>query len=307
MSSVKPIVSQVAIIGFGLMGAQIAQVFAQNGFQVNAYDVSEPQLRGGMDLVKNGKYGLSSSVTKGRMTQEQANEAFAKITLCTSMKQALAEADLVLEAAIEDLAIKHGIFKSAVDYGKPSAILASNTSTLSIARISEKLNSARNRVIGMHFFNPPQVMKLVEVVRTKATTEKIVRDVISVATSLGKIPISVLDSPGFVANRIGLSVFADASFLLEKGVASVRDIDLAMRLGYGYPMGPFELGDLVGLDARLRNMESMYEETKDERFKPPEILRKLVAEGFVGDTKTKKGSKGGYYEYFGLKKPSEEL
>ena len=122
---------------------------------------------------------------------------------------------------------------------------------------------------------------------------------------LGKIPIIVLDYPGFVANRIGISVFSEASALLEKGIANVRDIDLSMRLGYGYPFGPFELGDLVGLDARLQNMIALYRETGDEKFRPPKILRRLVAEGYLGDPKLKPESRGGYYEYFGLKRPSE--
>ncbi len=124
--------------------------------------------------------------------------------------------------------------------------------------------------------------------------------------ALGKTPVIVQDYPGFVTSRIGLSVFAEASDLLARGIANIRDIDLSMRLGYGYPMGPFELGDLVGLDARLRNMKTLYAQTKDKRFRPPKILRRLVSEGYLGDPKTKPGSRGGYYEYFGLKRPSEE-
>ncbi len=131
-------------------------------------------------------------------------------------------------------------------------------------------------------------------------------DRVAISKTLGKSPVVVYDIPGFIANRIGISVFSEASNLLERRVASVRDIDLAMRLGYGYPMGPFELGDLVGLDSRLRNMEALYGETHDERFKPPSILKKLVADGYLGDPKVKKGSKGGYYEFFGLSRPTEE-
>jgi 3-hydroxybutyryl-CoA dehydrogenase len=158
----------------------------------------------------------------------------------------------------------------------------------------------------MHFFNPPQVMKLVEVVRTTETHPGVLDRVESLAKNLGKVPVSVLDYPGFIANRIGISVFAEASALLSRGIANVRDIDISMRLGYGYPMGPFELGDLVGLDSRLRNMEALFSETKDERFKPPELLRNLVAKGYLGDPKVRPGSLGGYYEYFHLESLSSK-
>jgi 3-hydroxybutyryl-CoA dehydrogenase len=289
------------------MGAQIAQVFAQSGFSVNAYDVSSEQLKAGLDLIKGGRYGLSASVAKGRLNDQQVSDILSRISLFSDLGEALGDADLVLEAAIENIGIKHKIFESAEKNAKPSSILATNASTLSISSISQPLSeSARKRTLGMHFFNPPQVMKLVEIIRTRETLSEVVSEVSEIVKKIGKVPILVLDSPGFVANRIGISVFAEASSLLEKGIASVRDIDLAMRLGYGYPMGPFELGDLVGLDARLRNMESLYLETREERFKPPEILKKLVSEGYLGDPKTKKGSKGGYYEYFGLKKPSDD-
>src|SRR5208283_306888 len=213
----------------------------------------------------------------------------------------------VLEVAVEDLKTKREIAKIASEQASSDAIIATNTSTLSISKIASELPlNARKRVIGMHFFNPPAVMKLVEVVVLRETDPTISSRVKNITLELGKVPITVMDYPGFVANRIGISVFAEASDLLVKGVASVRDIDLAMRLGYGFPMGPFELGDLVGLDSRLRNMEALYGETGDQKFRPPEMLRKLVSAGYLGDPKTKIGSKGGYYEYFGLKRPSEE-
>jgi 3-hydroxybutyryl-CoA dehydrogenase len=209
--------------------------------------------------------------------------------------------------AVEDLKVKQKIFQKAAALAEANAVLATNTSTLSIAKIGKDLSPrVKKRLAGMHFFNPPQVMKLVEVVKTKETSEETLGKIQEIVRALGKVPILVQDNPSFVANRIGISVFAEASQLLEHKIASVRDIDLSMRLGYGYPLGPFELGDLVGLDARLRNMKTLYAQTKDPRFRPPRILRKLVIEGYLGDPKTKPGSKGGYYEYFGLKRPSEE-
>ena len=297
----------MSILGFGLMGAQIAQVFAQAGYSVTAYDVSDGQLESGLELIRKGKYGLENSVLKGRITQAEANAATSRITTVTSLEEACKGSELVLEAAFEKLDAKKEIFRLASAVANEDAILASNTSTLSISKISEPFSpKTRARIIGMHFFNPPQVMKLVEIVRIKETRDDVISKVQTISSSLGKTAVLVFDTPGFVANRIGISVFAEASSLLEKGIASVRDIDLAMRLGYGYPMGPFELGDLVGLDSRLRNMESMYLETNDAHFKPPKILEKLVKEGYIGDPKTKKGSKGGYYEYYRLKRPNED-
>ena len=295
---------QITIIGFGLMGSQIAQLFAQNGFSVTAYDVDNSKLKEGLDLIKNGRYGLDSSVEKGRLDPSQARSALDNIKTTTSMDDALTGASLVLEAVVEDLEVKQEVMRKASNLSAADAILATNTSTISISKISSGLPpEVRKRVVGMHFFNPPQVMKLVEVVKTVETSEEIVSRVSKIADSLGKTPIAVFDSPGFVANRIGISVFVEASYLLENGIANVRDIDLAMRLGYGYPIGPFELADIVGLDARLRNLQALWKDTGIERFKPPETLKTLVANGYLGDPKLKKGSKGGYYEYYRLKRP----
>ncbi len=289
------------------MGAQIAQLFAQSGYAVSAFDVDNERLESGLSLIRKGKYGLENSIAKGRMDSQTAKRILGNIETSTSIEYTVAGADFVLEAAIEDLKTKREIAKIASEQASSDAVIATNTSTLSISKIAAELPpDARKRVIGMHFFNPPAIMKLVEVVISKETDPTISSRVKKMALELDKVPITVMDYPGFVANRIGISVFAEASDLLAKGVASVRDIDVAMRLGYGYPIGPFELGDLVGLDARLRNMEALYEETGDKKFRPPEMLRKLVSEGYLGDPKTKIGSKGGYYEYFGLKKPSEE-
>ncbi len=297
---------RISVIGFGLMGAQISQVLSFSGFKVTAYDVSENLLSKGIDLIKGGRYGLEVSASKSRISPEEAVSVLSRISTTTSMENALDHAQFVLEATVEDLKVKQKIFREASARANPDAVLATNTSTLSISRIGEGLKpKVRSRLAGMHFFNPPQVMKLVEIVKTKKTSNETVSRIRAVASELGKTSVLVLDYPGFVANRIGISVFAEASDLLERGIANIRDIDLGMRLGYGYPLGPFELGDLVGLDARLRNMKALYAQTKEERFRPPKILRRLVSQGYLGDPKTKPGSKGGYYDYFGLKRPSE--
>lgn len=295
--------SKIAIVGFGLMGAQIAQVFALSGFTVSCYDLDSEQVRRGLDLILNGRYGLKNSKERGKL-EEEPSIVLSRITPKNSIEEACSGAFMVLEAAIEDLKVKSNIFQKASSV--TNGILASNTSTLSISSIGNSLEpSLKSRVAGMHFFNPPQVMKLVEIVRTRETSESTLNQIVDIARRIGKTSVLVLDIPGFIANRIGLSVFAEASSLLEKQVASARDIDIAMRLGYGYPLGPFELGDLVGLDSRLRNMQALFDETRDEKFRPPEILKKLVGAGFIGDPKTRKGSKGGYYEYFGLARLDE--
>lgn len=297
----------VTIIGFGLMGSQIALVMAQHGKYVLAYDVNKERLESGLSLIRKGKYGLENAIAKGKFDSQTAKGILERIETTTSMDYALAGSPFVLEAAVEDISAKQQIFEKASNLCSKDAVLASNTSTLSIQKISSLLSAdTRSRVVGMHFFNPPQVMKLVEIISTTETSEKTLDSVKKFASDLEKVGIVVKDYPGFVANRIGLSVFAEASELLEKGIASVRDIDIAMRLGYGYPLGPFELGDLVGLDSRLLNMEALYKETGQERYKPPVILKKLVSEGFLGDPKLRKGSKGGYYEYYGLKRPSDD-
>jgi len=306
-SSPKSLPAKISVIGFGLMGAQISQVLSLSGFEVMTFDINESLLAKGLDLIKSGKYGLDASVEKGRVTREEAEKALSRISATASVEKCLDHAHFVLEAACEELKTKQEIFKKAAALADRDAVLVTNTSTLSVSRIGEKLRGRdRERLAGMHFFNPPQIMKLVEIVKTRKTNDKIVSRIQAVVRALGKTPIIVQDYPGFVANRIGLSVFAEASDLLERGIANIRDIDLSMRLGYGYPMGPFELGDLVSLDARLRNMKALYAQTKDERFRPPKILKRLVSEGYLGDLKTKPGSKGGYYEYFALKRPAEE-
>ncbi|HXQ93026.1 MAG TPA: 3-hydroxyacyl-CoA dehydrogenase family protein [Nitrososphaerales archaeon] len=296
----------ISVIGFGLMGAQISQILSLAGYVVTAYDIDDEKLCRGIGLIESGKYGLENSVKSGRISKDDATGALSRIETTSSLEKALDHAQFVLEAAVEDLKIKQEIFKQAARLAEVDAVLATNTSTISVGQIgkNQRLKDTE-RLAGMHFFNPPQLMKLVEIVKTKKTLPAIISRIEKVSKTLGKISIVVMDSPAFVANRIGLSVFSEASALLEKGVANVRDIDLSMRLGYGYPMGPFELGDLVGLDARLRNMDALYKETREEKFRPPKILRRLVAEGYLGDPKVKSESRGGYYEYFRLKRPSD--
>jgi len=193
------------------------------------------------------------------------------------------------------------LFQRIESTAPSTAIIASNTSTLSLDKITQKI-SKRDRTVGMHFFNPAQLTKLVEIVRGTSTSPETVEKASQIVREIGKTPILAQDEPGFIANRLGLILYMEASRLLEDGVASLSDIDACMRLGYNHPMGPFELADFVGLDTRLRNIESLYKSTNESRWIPPKLLREMVQQGYLGDPSKKKASKGGYYEYLKIKR-----
>ncbi len=287
---------KVAVIGFGMMGRQIAQVFAQHGMEVVATDENEEMLHTGLLEIEEGTYGLKGAVSRGKLSRKEAEIALGKIRTTLVVEEACLGADLVVEAVYEDLDLKQQIFHRIDKASQPTCILASNTSTLGIAKIATKV-ARKERVVGMHFFNPAQATKLVEVVRAQTTSPETLEKAIDIVEKIGKTPVVARDEPGFVANRLGLSLYVEASRLLEEGIASVKDIDTAMKLGYGHPMGPFEVTDLVGLDSRLRNLESLYHATRDPKWIPPKLLRIMVNQEYLGDPAKKAGSKGGYYEF----------
>ncbi len=290
---------KVAIVGFGMMGRQIAQVFAQNGIDVVATDENDVMLRTGLLEIEEGPYGLRSAVSRGKLSREEAETALRRIRTTLVVEEACLGADLVIEAVYEDLDLKQRIFHQIDDASQPTCVLASNTSTMGIGRIAAKV-ARKERVVGMHFFNPAQATKLVEVVRADTTSPEVLEKAIEIVEKIGKTPVVARDEPGFIANRLGLSLYAEASRLLEDEIATVKDIDTAMKLGYGHPMGPFEVADLVGLDTRLRNLESLYNATRDPKWIPPKLLRTMVNQGYLGDSDKKAGSKGGYYEFMGI-------
>jgi 3-hydroxybutyryl-CoA dehydrogenase len=284
-------ISRVVVVGFGTMGTGIAQVFAQSGFEVTAVDLSEDILRRGMEIIVSGPFGLRKLLEKGKITESQVQEILSRIKTTTNLAEAARSADFVIEAVFEDLEIKIRVFKELDTYAPRHAVLASNTSTLSITALAA-VTSRPDKVIGMHFFNPPQVMKLIEVVRGLQTSDETVELVKKLAEKLGKIPVLCKDVPGFIANRIGIIAILEAIRLYEQGVASARDIDTAMKLGYNWPMGPLELADFIGLDVLLNIAEILYKETGNLSYHPPTILRRLVAAGYLG----RKTSKG-FYTY----------
>ncbi len=292
---------KVAIVGFGMMGRQIAQVFAQHGHEVEATDEDQQALKTGMDEIANGPYGIHASASKGKLTLDQASASLARIKTSPRLDDACKNSDLVIEAAFEDLHLKQNLFQRIESASPPTALIASNTSTLSLDKISQKL-SRRDRALGMHFFNPAQLTKLVEIIRGPATSHETFEKGSQIVRELGKTPILAQDEPGFIANRLGLTLYMEASKLLEDGIASLQDIDTCMKLGYNHPMGPFELADFVGLDTRLRNIESLQRATNDNKWIAPKLLREMVQQGYLGNPARKKASKGGYYEYLQIKR-----
>jgi 3-hydroxybutyryl-CoA dehydrogenase len=288
---------KVAVIGFGMMGRQIAQVFAQHGHEVSVTDQNPSAVKSGLDEVAHGPYGIESAVTKAKITREEGTKALQQIRPAADLKDACNGAELVIEAVYEHLPLKQDVFAKLESVAPQNALLASNTSTLTVSKIGSRL-SKKDRLLGMHFFNPAQITKLVEIVKTDQTSEGAIHKAGKVVVTIGKTPIIVHDEPGFIANRLGLTLYMEASKLLEEETAKTRDIDLAMKLGYNHPMGPFELADFVGLDTRLRNLEALFQATGDEKWIPPKALREMVNQGYLGDPSRRKGSKGGYHEFF---------
>ncbi|RLF09871.1 MAG: 3-hydroxybutyryl-CoA dehydrogenase [Thermoprotei archaeon] len=284
-------VKNVAVVGLGVMGTGIAQVFAQAGFNVVARDVSEDYLKRGLDIIKNGPFGLYKAVEKGRLKKEDADAALARIRTTTSLDEAAKDADLVVEAIFENLELKKQLFKELDEKCPEHTVLASNTSTLSITALGGATKRP-DRVVGMHFFNPVPVMRLVEVVRGLATSDDTVQLIKDLSVKLGKTPVVVKDVPGFIANRLALPYLAEAMRAYEQGIASAEDIDTAMKLGYNMPMGPLELLDLIGLDTTLDVLESIYRETNDPKYAPPVILKQMVRAGWTG-----RKSGRGFYDY----------
>ena len=270
-------ISIALVVGAGTMGRGIAQLAAQRGIEVRLFDAAPAQVeRAVSDVTKQ----LERLVSKGKLTGAEQSRALARLRPASDLGAACADVDVVIEAAPELMDLKVKLFSEAREASPPHALLGSNTSSLSITEIGQR-SGAPERVVGLHFFNPPPVMPLLEIVRGLGTCDAVVDRALELAARLGKDPIVVRDFPGFASSRLGVILGAEAMRMLETGVASAQDIDRAMELGYRHPMGPLKLTDLVGLDVRLAILEHLHREL-GEQFRPPAILRQMVRAGRLG-------------------------
>jgi len=279
--------SQVGVVGAGTMGNGIAHVFAQHGWSVTLIDVSEEALRQGVAAIKGN---LERQVKKGTIAPEAPAVILGRIANSTSL-EAASGAELVVEAATERPELKFEIFRTLDRVTSPQAILASNTSSISITEIAGKTKRPA-QVIGMHFMNPVPVMQLVEVIRGHATSDATTQRTLEVAKALGKTPVEVNDYPGFVANRILMPMLNEAMFAVMEGVATPEAVDTVMKLGMAHPMGPLALADFIGLDVCLAILEVMHQGLGDPKYRPCPLLRKMVAAGHLG-----RKSGRGFYSY----------
>jgi 3-hydroxybutyryl-CoA dehydrogenase len=279
---------RIAVIGSGTMGNGIAHVFAQNGFKVSIIDISEDALKKALTTIEKN---LSRQVEKGTISAEAKTKTLANLSTTTFIKEGLKGAELVVEAATENIDLKLKIFKDLDENTKPGTILASNTSSISITKIASVTKSPSN-VIGMHFMNPVPIMKLVEIIRGYSTSNETTRTIMELSEKLGKVPVEVNDYPGFVANRILMPMINEAIYSLYEGVAGVKEIDTVMKLGMAHPMGPLQLADFIGLDVCLSILRVLHDGFGNPKYAPCPLLVNMVQAGTTG---VKSGN--GFYQY----------
>lgn len=278
----------VAVIGAGTMGNGIAHTFAQSGFQVQLIDINSEALKKGMQTIATN---LDRMVTKEKITESDKIATLEKIETFTSLKEGISKADLIVEAATENLDLKLKIFKDIDEASLETAILATNTSSISITQIAA-VTSNPERVIGMHFMNPVPIMALVEIIRGYNTSDAVTNTIMELSKTLGKVPVEVHDYPGFVANRILMPMLNESIETLYNGVAGVHEIDTVMKLGMAHPMGPLQLADFIGLDVCLSILNVMYDGFKNPKYAPCPLLVNMVRAGKLG---VKSGE--GFYDY----------
>ncbi len=281
-------INKVAVIGAGTMGNGICHVFAMKGYQVSLIDISQPMLDKALATI--GK-NLERMVVKNSISEQDKADTLARITTCTGIQEGVANADLIVEAATENAELKLKIFNQLDQHAKQGAILASNTSSISITRIASATKRPQS-VIGMHFMNPVPVMKLVEVIRGYATTDETALIIMELSRKLDKIPVAVNDYPGFIANRILMPMINEAICSLHEGVAGVAEIDTVMKLGMAHPMGPLQLADFIGLDVCLSILQVLYAGFGNQKYAPCPLLVNMVMSGNLG---VKSGE--GFYKY----------
>jgi 3-hydroxybutyryl-CoA dehydrogenase len=278
----------ITVIGSGTMGNGITHVFAQHGYSVNMVDINNDALTRGLDTIKKN---LDRQLSKGLISEELKASTLSNISLHTDVKQAVQNADLVIEAATENIDLKLKIFKELDELCNPETILATNTSSISITKIAS-VTKRQDKIIGMHFMNPVPVMKLVEVIRGYATSNQVTDTIMELSGKLDKEPVEVNDYPGFIANRILMPMINEAIYSLYEGVAGVKEIDTVMKLGMAHPMGPLQLADFIGLDVCLAILNVLYDGFGNHKYSPCPLLVNMVAAGSKG---IKSGL--GFYDY----------
>ncbi len=278
----------ISVIGSGTMGNGIAHVFAQKGFSVSLIDISEEQLKKALATIAKN---LDRQVAKGALTEADKTKTLGNIKTFSKVEEGVKNADLVVEAATENMEIKLNLFRQLDAVCRTACMLASNTSSISITKIASVTKRA-DQVIGMHFMNPVPVMKLVEVIRGKQTSDAVTRTIMDLSRALGKVPVEVNDAPGFAANRILMPMLNEAIFTLHEGVSGVEEIDTVMKLGMSHPMGPLQLADFIGLDVCLAIINVLHQGFTDEKYQPCPLLVEMVKAGELG---VKSGK--GFYSY----------